>query len=176
MPWIPIGLPSWPKSGALHHLDVELLALGRDVLLDHVEHLPALDDPAIVAAVLLGQLAGIEIEIGLAQDLLEAPAQLRAEPLVGEGEPAVEILAQDHLGQRLDQRVIEDLGLAERPHRAASLVGHGLQVDGEVGMPASSAARARPPWPMISTTSATRKPNDPGGHGPTRRASSKRIR
>ena len=42
----------------LHDLDVELLALGRDVLLDDVEDLAALDHPAVVAAILLGQLAG----------------------------------------------------------------------------------------------------------------------
>ena len=86
MPWMPMGLPSWPKSGRLHHLDIELLSLGRDVLLDDVEHLPALDDAPVVAAVFLGQLAGIEIEIGLSQDVLEAAPELGAEPLVGEGE------------------------------------------------------------------------------------------
>ena len=90
---------------------------------------------AVVAAVLLGQLAGEEIEVGLSQDLLEAAPQLRAEPLVGEGEPAVEVLAEDHLGEGLDQRVIEDLRLAEGPDRAAPLVGHGLEVGGEDGVP-----------------------------------------
>ena len=37
--------------------------------------------------------------------------ELGAELLVGEREAAFEVLAQDHLGDRLDQRVIEDLGL-----------------------------------------------------------------
>ncbi len=105
------------------------------MLLDHVEDLPALDDPSIVAAVLLGQVAGIEIEIGLSQDLLERLAKLRAEPLVGECEPPVEVLAEDHLGKRLDQGVIEDLRLAERPDRAPPLVRDRLQVDRQVGMP-----------------------------------------
>ena len=69
---MPIRLAVVTEQGALHHLDVELVALGRDVLLDRVEHLPAVDDATIVAAVLLGELAGKEIKVGLAQDLLEA--------------------------------------------------------------------------------------------------------
>ena len=39
--------------------------------------------------------------------------ELGAELPVRKRETAVEILAEDHLGNRLDQRVIEDLGLVE---------------------------------------------------------------
>ena len=68
----------------------------------------------VVGAILLGQLAGEEVEVGLALDLLEGRAQLGAERLVGEGEPALEVLAEDHLREGLDQRVVEDLGLRAR--------------------------------------------------------------
>ncbi len=118
----------------LHHLDIENLPLGRDVLFDDVKHLSTLDDPAIVAAVFLGEVAGPEIKIGLAQNLIEATAQLVAKPLVREGEPAIEILAQDVLRQGLDERVVEDLGLAQGLDGPAPLGGDGLQVDGEVAM------------------------------------------
>ena len=77
------------KQWHLHHLDGQCLSLGRDVLFDGVENPAALDDPPIVAAIFLGKLAGVEIKIGLAQNLLEAAPQLRAEPLVGEGESPV---------------------------------------------------------------------------------------
>ena len=129
------GLAVVSVKRTLHHLDVKLVSLGSDVLFDHVEHLPALDHATIIAAVLLGQLTREEIEIGLAHDVLEAAPHLGAEALVREGEPAVEVLAEDHLGQSLDQRVVEDLRLPEGPHRLPSLVGRRFQVDGEVRVP-----------------------------------------
>ena len=76
---------------------------------------------AIVVAILLGQLRREEVEIGLALDLLEGRAELRAELLIGEGEPAFQVLAEDHLREGLDQRVIEDLGLAQDAFGPAAL-------------------------------------------------------
>ena len=43
--------------------------------------------------------------------VLQRSPQLGEEPAVGEGEPALEVLAEDHLGDGLDQGVVEDLGL-----------------------------------------------------------------
>ena len=65
------------EEGRLHDLDVELFALGRDVLLDDVDHLPALEDLSVVAAILLGELSGEEVEVGLAFDLLEGACRAR---------------------------------------------------------------------------------------------------
>ncbi len=71
------GLAIVREQGRLHDLNVEDLSLGSDVLLDDIEHLPAVDDPPIVAPVLLGELAGPEIEIGLAQNLVKAAPSSR---------------------------------------------------------------------------------------------------
>jgi len=54
------------------------------VLFDHVEDLPTLDDPPVVGAILLGQLAGEEVEVRLPNEFLERPSELGAELLVGE--------------------------------------------------------------------------------------------
>ena len=61
----------------LDDLDVDDLAAGRDVLLDGLEGLAGLDHPGVVVAVLLGQLAGEEVEVVLAQDLRRASGPAR---------------------------------------------------------------------------------------------------
>src|SRR5262249_46142755 len=113
------GLPIWAVQRRLHHLDVESLSFGCDMLLDNVQDLPTLQDALVVPAILLGELARVEIKVRLTPDLLEAAPELRAELLVGESKAALEVLAEDHLGDGFDQRVIEDLGLAEGSLRPA---------------------------------------------------------
>ena len=95
-------------------MDVELLALRRDVLLDGLEDGARLDHPPVVVAVLLGQRLRKEIEVGLADDLLERQPQGIAELLIAEGEPAFQVLAQDALGEALDQRMMEPLRCPQR--------------------------------------------------------------
>ncbi len=89
-------------------------------MLDDVEDLSALDDATIVFAIFLGQVRREEVEIGLPFDRLERRAELRAKLLVGEREPAFQVLAEDHLRDGLDQRVVEDLGLEEDALRPAA--------------------------------------------------------
>ena len=95
------------------------------MLLDGLEHVARLDHPAVVVAVLLGQGAGEEVEVGLADDLVERQAQRRAEFLVAEREPALQVLPEDALGQALDERVIEPLrgpqGILDPARSASSL-------------------------------------------------------
>ena len=115
----------------LHGLDVELVTLGGDMLFDDVENLSALDDAPIVMAILLGEICGKEVEVGLPLDRLESRAQFGAEFLVGEREAAFEILAENHLGKCLDQGVVEDLGPLESTLDTAPLGGRGAELGKE---------------------------------------------
>ena len=98
----------------LHDADVEQILPRGMVLLDGLEGLPALDDAAVVLLVLAGEGGREEVVVVAAQDLLQAPADRRAELRVGEGEAAFEVLAEDVLGQVLDEGVVERHGAAER--------------------------------------------------------------
>ena len=86
--------------------------LGRAVLFHVLEEGRRCLDLQVVAAVLLGQVAGIEFEVRLADDLRQGLAERGAEALVGEGVPAFEVLAPDAERQRFDQGMIEGLGVA----------------------------------------------------------------
>ena len=83
------------------------------MFLDRLVRLAGLHHPPVVALVLLRQLAREEVEVRLADNLLQGPAQDLAELLVGEGEASLEVLAQDILRQRLDQRMVERLRIAQ---------------------------------------------------------------
>ena len=74
---MPIGLAVGAAERRLHDLDVELLSLGGDVLLDDVEHLPALEHLLVIPAILLGELFGEEIEVGLSLEVLERGSRAR---------------------------------------------------------------------------------------------------
>jgi hypothetical protein len=91
----------------LDHADVEEVLAGRMVLLDGLEGLPRLDDAPVVLLVLPGERGGEEVEVRAPEHLLEAPADRRAELGVGEGEAPLQVLADDVLGQVLDERVVE---------------------------------------------------------------------
>ena len=73
------GLSIRTEEGCFHDLDVELLALGSDVLFDNVDELTALEHVLVVLAILFGELSREEIEICLALDFLESAAKLGAE-------------------------------------------------------------------------------------------------
>ena len=75
IPWTPIGLPS-PQEWHLHGLDVALVALGGDMLFDHVQDLSAFDHFLVIPAVLFGEFPGVEFEVGLPFDLFEGGSQL----------------------------------------------------------------------------------------------------
>ena len=96
------------------------------MLFDDVEDLPAFEHLLVIPPVLLGQLSGEEIEVGLSLEVLERGSELGAELVVGEGEPAVEVLAQDHLRDRFHQRMIKNLGLDACLLGLTSFSGDGL--------------------------------------------------
>ena len=60
----------------------------------------------IVAAVLVRVFRGKEVEIRLAQDRGQRPADRLAEPLIGRHDPAVQVLAKDIQRQAFDQRLV----------------------------------------------------------------------
>ena len=108
-----------PVDRRLHHLHVQALARRRHVLLDRIEDPAALDDAAVVLAVALGQVVGKQVKVRLAQQLIEGHAEHLAIVAVAEGDAALEVLAEDVLRQRLHQRVVNGLGLAQgffHPH------------------------------------------------------------
>ena len=95
-----------------------VIAIHGQMFFDVLEHFAGLDDFPVVPAVFLGQLGRMNVEIGLAQELLERPAHELAETLVGEDEPPLEVLAEDVARQAFDQRVIECFRFAQRQFSA----------------------------------------------------------
>ena len=105
----------------LHHLDVFLLAAGRRVLLDGLKEFPRRDDALVVSLILGRQLGGKEVGVRAPNDFIEGLAQFHAEAAVGEGEPALHVLAEDVLREVLDQRLVKRLRVPQRPLDALAL-------------------------------------------------------
>ena len=93
-------------DGGLHDVDVADLAVLL-VLLGILEDLPRFGDPAVVAAVFLGQIGRIEVEIAFSEDLFGGLSQQLAERPVGKGELAAEVLAEDLHGKVFHQRRVQ---------------------------------------------------------------------
>ncbi len=106
--------------GRFHHLDVPRLA-ALCIPLDIFEQLAGRGHPNVVLAVFFRQLAGIEIEVRLAEDLLGRLAEQLAERLAGEGESPLEVLAENLDGEVLDEGRIKGLGIADFLFRPAAL-------------------------------------------------------
>jgi hypothetical protein len=57
---------------------------------------------------------GEEVEVGFADDVFEWPIDEGAEALVGEGESSLDILAEDALGQLIDERFVGEFSVGGR--------------------------------------------------------------
>ena len=108
-----------------------IAAVGCLVLLDVLEPLTGVDDHLVVAAVLLGQFGREDVEVAASDELLQRQLERLAAGLVGEREPAVEVLPQQVHRQRVDQRVVDALGLVEFLLQPAAALVLGLEAAGE---------------------------------------------
>ena len=98
----------------LDDLHVNLPAVGCPVFLDRLERHPRGHHQAIVALVFFGQFPGKKIKVGASDDLVQGPAQFGAEFCISEGEPARLVFAENILGERFHQGMVQDLRI---PHR-----------------------------------------------------------
>ena len=78
-----------------------------------VQRVARIEHALVVLAIFLGQVLGIEIEVGFAEDFLVAVPERLAELAIDERELTLPVLAKDVDRQRVDQRMIQRLGLAQ---------------------------------------------------------------
>ena len=100
-------------DGRLDDVDVALLAARGLVHLDGFKRLAAVQHMPVIGLILGREFGVEEIEVRPAHNLLQRLADQLAKFLIGEGEPLVKVLADDVLGQRLDQRMVEQLRLLQ---------------------------------------------------------------
>src|SRR5581483_9143899 len=84
--------PARIQQRALYHLNKDILTAGIAAFFDSFEQFAAGDDPLVIGSEFGGQVGGKEVEIALAQDLVEGLANRAAEEIVGKSETAREIL------------------------------------------------------------------------------------
>ena len=94
-------------------LHVDLISAGRLVFLDRVIRLHGFHHATVVTLIFLGQFAWEEVEVRFAHYVLELSPQYFAELLIGEGEPFLQVLAENILRQGLHQRMIQGLGIPQ---------------------------------------------------------------
>ncbi len=107
-------LPGGVGDRRLDDVDVDRLTARPMVLLDRVADRAGVRDAAVVGDVLGGKLGREEVEVGLAEQLLQAMADGVAETLVGERETPVAILTEYILRQTLYEGMIERFRVLER--------------------------------------------------------------
>ena len=95
------------------HLDKGLGPIGLPVLFNILENFLRVDHPQIVLAKFLGQGRRVEVEVGLAQDLIQRLADRGAEQVVAKGEAPVQVLAEDVERQAFHERVIQRFRVAQ---------------------------------------------------------------
>ena len=77
------------------------------MFLDDLVGLAGFHDAEVILLVLLRQFLREEIEIGLADDVLQLQLEMPAVLLVGKSEPALDVPAKHILRHRLDQRMVQ---------------------------------------------------------------------
>ena len=97
----------------LDDVDETFLPLRRVMRLDGVQMLLRGHHPQIIAMIFGRQVAREEIEVRFAHDFAGRAVDRLAEFLIREREAPFRVLAQNVLRQRLDQRLVEDLGCAQ---------------------------------------------------------------
>ena len=88
-------------------------AVGTLMGLDCIQVLLGRHDPEIVPVVLGGQLGRKQIKVRFAEDFPQRAADGLAEPLVGKRKSPLDILPQNVLGQRFNERLIKTFRGAE---------------------------------------------------------------
>ncbi len=111
----------------LFHLHIACLAVGAGVLLHGIEFFAGFHDAPVVFPVLFRQRRRIKVEIGFADDLVDSPPYRCAEPPVCERKSPFRVLAKKIERQAFHQRIINDLGVAQRLLRPVTLLGGALQ-------------------------------------------------
>ncbi len=128
MAWMPIGSPSGPISGVFIVWTYRVSALGVTCLSTTSTTWPLSRTRRSSARYFSASSRGKKSSSVLPLIASERGSQLGADAAVGEGETALQVLAEDHLRQGLDQGVIEDLGLPEGALGPAALGGLGLEL------------------------------------------------
>ena len=99
---------------AFERLDEEPLSVGVDDLFDGFDCGSRVEDALIVTAVLFGEIAREQIEVGFVTKRLQRRANGLTEPLVAKDQPELRILTKDAQRQAFNERLVVSIRFPQR--------------------------------------------------------------